>query len=235
MEEIRNSFKKVKEDFSLMEKEIFYLKKELFETKALLIEVCEALSRLDISFNHLKQIQTQKRFFEGETSNFKTDMASFKARNGVILGISKGNEGVQTDRQTDRQTDNLPEKSAFFKEEELPVKEKQSFEEALVILNSLDNLKKEIRRKFKKLTPQEMLVFSAIYQLEEEKGFSDYKSLSLKLNLTESSIRDYVRRIILKGIPLKKSKENNKEVRLYISENLKKAVSLDTILKLIEI
>ncbi|MDP3966465.1 MAG: hypothetical protein Q8Q04_02960, partial [archaeon] len=123
-----------------------------------------------------------------------------------------------TDRQTDRQTDKKP-----------------SFEEVLGVLGSLDNLKKEVRLKFKKLTPQELLIFSAIYQLEEEKGFCDYKALSLRANLTESSVRDYVRRLILKGIPIEKSKENNKEVHLYVSKNLKKVASLDTILKLVDI
>ena len=112
---------------------------------------------------------------------------------------------------------------------------KDSFDNAIKILDSLDNIKKELRLKFKRLTDQEILVFSTIYQLEEEKGFSDYRSLSKKLGLTESSIRDYVSRIILKGIPVEKKKINNKSIQITISSNLKKIASLQTILQLREI
>ena len=110
-----------------------------------------------------------------------------------------------------------------------------SFEEFSGLLDSLDELKKEIRLKFKRLTDQEMVVFSAIYQMGEEKGFSDYKSLSKRLSLTESSIRDYIRRLIFKGIPIEKKKLNNKEIQLFVSESLKKIASLSTILKLIDL
>ena len=120
----------------------------------------------------------------------------------------------QTNRQTDKQTENTSIKSA------------------LEILNSLDSLKKEIRLKFKQLTDQEMIIFSAVYQFDEENGFSDYKSLSQRLNLTESSIRDYIGRLIKKGIPVEKTKLNNKNIRLTLSKNLKNVVSLSTILQL---
>jgi len=76
------------------------------------------------------------------------------------------------------------------------------------------------------------LVFSTIYQLEEENGFADYKSISEKINLTESSVRDYVSRIIKKGISVEKKKLNNKNIQLIISNNLKKIASLPTILQL---
>ena len=71
--------------------------------------------------------------------------------------------------------------------------------------------------------------------MEDETGFADYKSLSQKLNLTESSIRDYVGKLIKKGIPVDKNKLNNKIVCLNISKNLKNAVSLQTILALREL
>ena len=96
----------------------------------------------------------------------------------------------------------------------------------------MDSLKKEIRLKFKRLTEQEILVFSTIYQLDEKYGHGDYKILSQKLNLTESSIRDYVGRLIKKGIPVDKIKVKNKYIQLKISKNLKKIASLSAILQL---
>ena len=133
------------------------------------------------------------------------------------MEISIGNQGVQTNRQTDKQTNRQTE---------------NTLDNAFEILDKLDSLKKEIRLKFKRLTNQEMRVFSAIYQLEEEKGHSDYKTLSKKLNLSESSIRDYIRRLLVKEIPLDKIKVNNKEVKINISQSLRKMASLNTIIKL---
>ena len=127
-------------------------------------------------------------------------------------------------RQTDRQTDKIEENNYKSRE--------NSIDDAVEILNSLDNIKKEIRLKFKKLTNQELLIFSTIYQLDEERGYSDYQTLAKKLNLTESSIRDYVGRIIKKGISINKNKINNKNIQLSIPQNLKKIATLSTILQL---
>lgn len=110
--------------------------------------------------------------------------------------------------------------------------EQSTMNNALEILNSLDSIKKEVRFKFKKLTDQEMSVFSALYQLGEENEIANYRSVSRRLNLSESSIRDYVGRLMKKGIPIEKKRINNKTIHLKISEDLKKIATLPTILKL---
>jgi DNA-binding transcriptional regulator LsrR (DeoR family) len=56
--------------------------------------------------------------------------------------------------------------------------------------------------------------------------------ISQKLGLSESSIRDYTHKIIKKGVPLIKIKENNKKVTLSVAQDLKKIASLQTILAL---
>jgi len=233
MDEIKNAFRKVKEDFDDLNKKFIEMKDEIFQTREGLIEVINSICFLNNKFNSFKdkEIKTEEEQFKSVFTENKTNPLHFKLRNAQNLGISIGNEGVQTDRQTDRQTN-----KRLFSEGEIPSwKDQNSFEEFSGLLESLDGLKKEIRLKFKRLTNQEMVIFSAIYQMEEEKGFSDYKSLSNKLSLTESSIRDYVRRLIFKGIPLEKKKINNKEIRLFVSKSLKKIASLNTILKLIEL
>jgi len=103
------------------------------------------------------------------------------------------------------------------------------------IFNSLDSIKKQIRIKFKKITPQEMLVFSTIYQLEEQQFVVDYSLIAAKTKLSESSIRDYVQKLVKKGIPVDKTKENNKKITLSVHPDLKKIASLNTILQLREI
>ena len=172
--------------------------------------------------------------------------------------FSSGNEGVPTDRQTDQQTDTKRKNSLISNQkftskiEEVPLKsipittkiEKNSdfdyfienstnpIDNAAKILDSLDSIKKEIRLKFKRLTPQEMTVFSTIYQMEEETEQVDYKILAKKLSLTESSVRDYIGRLIKKGIPVEKKRINNKTILLSVSSNLKKITSLSTIIQL---
>ena len=108
-------------------------------------------------------------------------------------------------------------------------------EEVSKLLNSLDDIKKDLRHKIKRLTNQEMEVFSTIYELEE-KGFTvDYSLIAEHLSLTESSIRDYIQRLLRKGIPIGKTKENNKRILLYIPNDFKKIATMQTILQLREL
>ncbi len=104
------------------------------------------------------------------------------------------------------------------------------------MLDSLDNIKKEIRLKFKRLTTQEMVVFSKLYTLEERNiPKITYRTLSLELDLSESSIRDYTNKLIKKGIPIEKIKQNNKTILLKISKDLKNIVTLSKIIQLREL
>ncbi len=235
MDSVKEAFQKVKQDIdflslSLQEanKDISFLSEEIKKINENLEKIANNLAlsnptnnQFNSTFQHINptdstQIQHINQLFK-----------PLKDENSVF---SIGNDGVPTDKQTNRQTDRQVQKSPF-----LDKKNENSMENTLQILNSLDSLKKEIRLKFKHLTEQELAVFSAIYEFDDEIGFSDYKSLSLKLNLTESSIRDYVGRLVKKGIPVEKRKIRNKNIKLNISQNLKNIASLQTILSLRDI
>jgi len=222
MENIKNSFLKIGEDIFYLNEELEYLKQEFGEMNEKISEIHKIILNMPSEKN-----KTHKEGFQTKQAKNQTDKSLFKPLKGLNEGISIGNGGASTDRQTDRQTDKQVEEEGFSEE--------NSIDSAADMLNSLDNIKKELRLKFKRLTEQEMLIFSTIYQLDEEKGHSTYKDLSKKLNLTESSMRDYVRRLVLKGIPVIKSKVNNKEIHLNISPNLKKITSLNTLLELREL
>ncbi len=215
MDLVKEAFQKVKEDIESLKQELNSLKSDLSEINNKISQNNRGIP----STNNLK-IPTIRH-----TSS--THPYPFKALKPQKLHISIGNQGASTNRQTDKQTNRHTPVSYGTTE--------NSMENALDILDSLDNIKKEIRLKFKRLTEQEFLVFSSIYQFDEELGYSDYKLLSERLNLTESSIRDYVRRLIKKGIAVDKTKVNNKYVKLNISAKLKKIVSLPTILQLREL
>ncbi len=218
------------QDLTLFEKEISYLKYD-FQVLTSKINRLEERIEKESSFNFKEKIifleeqietiknefSTKKSVFEIKEERDKTQKEIIKPLKDKIWGISIGNEGVKTDRQTDRQTDKT---------------NKNEFEMALETMGSLNYLKEEIKLKFQKLTPQENLIFAMIYQLEEGKNKCTYSLLSSKLNLSQSVIRDHVRRIIGKGIPLEKEKINNKEINLKVNSSLKKMLSLNSFLDL---
>ena len=226
MDYIKEAFNKVKQDMDFLKEDLNNLKNELKETRELMIKICENVQEITNQIDqthHLMNLQKEqitKEINPAHHKNIPADNSFFKPLNGQNQQFSTGNCGVPADRQTNQQTDRQVEKS---------------IENAVEMIKSLDNLKKEISKKFKKLTDQEWLVFSAIYQFDEERGYSDYRMLSDKLNLTESSIRDYVARLIKKGISINKNKLNNKNVQLKISPSLKQIASLSTILALREV
>ena len=235
MEEIKKAFQKVKKDMDFLYTEFQNLKSELSETRGEMIRVCQILKQINKETQKTPKKISPTNNIQKPTlpTNNPTHKTLFKPLKTQNIAISTGNQGASTDRQTDRQTDN---KQVFEqKNEEKSGKAENSIDNAARILDSLDSIKKEIRLKFKRLTDQEILVFSTLYQVDEEKGPTDYKTLAKRLNLTESSIRDYIGRLIKKEIPVDKKRINNKMIQLSVSKNLKKIASLPTILQLREI
>src|SRR3989344_1308104 len=109
----------------------------------------------------------------------------------------------RTLRQTDNQTDTKTQPQNTQTQPEIRQTDRQTqevrlnrgetdkitdIEKVSEILNSLDTIKKDLRQKFKKITPQEMLIFSTIYQLQEKGINSSYSLLSQKTGLSESPV-----------------------------------------------
>ncbi len=210
MDLIKEAFKNVKEDMD-------FLFQELQEIKRTLSEITTQLAK------------DSPDLVKNPTSNNSSiENLPSKPSKTSISQFSTGNQGVPTNQQTNQQTNQHPPISPGNTEI-------TNIHKVSEILSSLDELKKEVRFKFKKLTNQEMLIFSTIYQLEEEGFVVDYNTISNKLNLSEISIRDYVRKITKKGIPLNKLKENNKKIVFSIPQDLKKIASLNTIISLREL
>jgi hypothetical protein len=207
MDQIKDAFNKVKQDIDFLYDELQEIKRTLNDIK---------LMQTDRQTNptHPHIIPTHK---QTPTHNYAPQAQ--KSPNSLI---SIGNQGVPTDRQTNQQTDRQTENTS--KNDKISHLRRVS-----EIVESLDSLKQEVRIKFKKLTTKEMLIFTTIYQLEEQGMQVDYSLISEKLMLSESSIRDYVGKITAKGIPLNKAKQGNKKVFLSIPEDLKRIATLNTI------
>ena len=214
MDPIKEAFNKIKQDINSLKEEILSLKKEIHEIKS------------------LKENSTDSSQNSTDSSQNSTDSFPDLASNPQILRISTRNQGVSTDRQTDRQTDRHTIKHPSNPPD---LSNQDSFNDALEFFNRLDSIKKEIRIKFKKLTNQEFLIFSTVYQFDEDKKDPDYSLISKRTGLTESSIRDYIQRLIKKEIPIEKIKIKNKKVVLHIKKDFKELISLSNLLKLREI
>ncbi|MGC9309234.1 MAG: helix-turn-helix domain-containing protein [Candidatus Nanoarchaeia archaeon] len=237
MDPIKQAFSKVKQDIAELKQELNKLKQELKQITTQQTQNQEKIylkppQNQENSPTHNTQ-QTDK---QTHNSNNPTHIPTYnypsQALKTLNLPISTGNRGVPTDKQTNRQTDRHIQ-NPTHNQEITKSQQSNDFEQARQALDSLDNIKKGIRRKFKRLTQQEMLVFSTLYSFEEQ-GQTDitYKILANHLNLSESSIRDYINRLINKGIPIIKTKQNNKQIILSISQDLKNIASLSTISKL---
>ncbi len=225
MDPVKEAFQKVKEDIAFLKSELESIKRTLNQ-------------------NTTQQSNQQTNQHTTPTVNnvqtpFPTKDLALEAQKSKISNISKGNEGVPTNQPTNQQTNQhpmisignllIPDKSQQIPQNNVELTNLQRVSE---ILESLDELKKEVRLKFKRLTEQEMSVFSTIYLLEEQGFTVDYSLLAQKLNLSEISIRDYVRKILKKQVPLNKMKEDNKKIILSVPKDLKKIASLNTIVQL---
>jgi len=260
MEPRQEAFFRIKDDISLLKEAIFELKNEL---EALKEQVNTEFCAKNMNFSqdyyptHPEKTPTHTQQYPLTPTHFPTLPQETGGLRSPKNTFSTGNRGVPTvnptDKPTHQQTNiyegNLSE-NHFLAPSDTPIKHLSKplsldFERASELLASLDSLKREIRLKFKQITEQEMVVFSTLYSMEEayfassplssEAPEISYKTLAKTLNLSESSIRDYVNRLIFKGIPIIKTKKNNKKIYLSISPELKKMASLSTIIKLREL
>jgi hypothetical protein len=240
-ENLQNSFQKIKEEMNALNEEISFLKKQLSQTNKSLNYLNQYLSKhLSLSSTSISTSTTDnQQIVKNPAQN-----PSYNLEVSPKSPVSIGNEGVPADSQQTVSRHILSENelkspslsttpSSSTNRVEPVDKTKNSLNLDISNLSTiLEDLKKELKQKFKNLTNQELLIFSLIYTLNEEKSEVTYKDISIKANLTESSVRDYISRLEHKGIPLIKEKKNNKMVVLKIPEELKHISTLDNLTKL---
>lgn len=218
---IKESFFKMREDMLYLEQELIILRQEIQEIKQILYSNIPPAQDRHTTHNTTDNLQN----YSLESQNFHSSIR---------------NEGVPTDRQqTDRQHINTLKRTleavpqAQEKIQEIPeTRQLSDISSVSNISNIIHNLKKDLGEKFKTLTKKEFLIFSILYTLEEELGKVTYSDIAQRIGLTESSIRDYIIRLINKGIPIIKEKLNNKVVILKIPKELKDISTLDKLSRL---
>jgi hypothetical protein len=253
-DKIKEAFTKAKQDIDSLKSDFYYINQDIQDIKQTLNALLEyetiqqTNQQTHIPTNqHINPAQNEQN---SSFQHVPTNEHAHYALKEHFKSSSTGNDGVPTNQPTIQQTNQHPHishgnslkndqflsdrtrENHFLSPENKKIDKISHLEQVSSVLSTLDNIKKELRTKFKKLTQQEMLVFSTIYSLEEQDFIVDYSILARKLSLSEISIRDYVHKLIKKGIPLIKSKEDNKKITLSIAQDLKKIASLNTILTL---
>jgi len=219
MDPIKEAFSKIKEDIKT-------LRNEILELKFQITQQTDNQTHKQTNPTHISTQIAQQTDNQTHKQPYITHILPIESPYRPNSTSSIGNEGVQTNKQTDKQTHQQthnPTRTTHPSE----------FKQANNILESLDSIKKGIRLKFKRLTPQEMLVFSTLYTLEEKNNTEiTHRTLANQINLSESSIRDYINKLTKKGIPIEKIRQNNKIILLKTSQDLKNIATLATIQRL---
>jgi predicted transcriptional regulator len=195
MDPIKEAFSKIKQDILDLNSSLDLLNQQMSDIKRTLNQQTNQHVNATI---HTENPTNQQTHFN------KTPQYVLKQ---PYTRNSTGNEGVPTDRQTNQQTD------------------KHIKNELVEAVESVQFIRDTLQTTFLNLTKQEREVFLTIYELEEHGFTVDYPMVAAQLKLTESSIRDYVLKLIRKGVPVQKSKENNKKIILSIAAELKKIAS----------
>ncbi|MEK6890043.1 MAG: hypothetical protein AABX35_02545 [Nanoarchaeota archaeon] len=241
-DKIKDAFQKVKQDIEDLKYSLNTITTELYDLKLILNEINRNSSNKPINqqtdTQHIPQINHINPT-DGLNEHYNYPLEALKDPN---TRFSTGNRGVPTNRQTNQQTDRhmilqgkIEEKAHINTQNPLQSTQIDRLQMISQALESLDSIKKELRHQFKQLTAQEMLVFSTIYQLEDEGFTVDYPIIASKLSLSESSIRDYVIKINKKHLLISKIKQNNKKIILKIPSQLRQLASLQTLLTLREL
>jgi len=234
MDPIKNAFLKIKNEIELLKNEILELRFQIKQVQILQNKTPQQTNNQTYIQTNPTHISTQTPQQTNNQTYIQTNPTHILQVKGLYdknLSSSIRNKGVPTNKPTNTQTNQQTQYT--LKNQNIYTSE---FSQAKNILESLDHIKKGIRIKFKQLTPQEMLVFSTLYALEEEKNSeTTYRTLAQKIGLSESSIRDYINKLTKKGIPVEKIRQNNKIIILKISQDLKKIATLDTIQNLREL
>ncbi len=149
-----------------------------------------------------------------------------KSQNNQILALLEEIKGLKLSKMTNLGV-NLIKKEPLESRDSIGRKGVQSINHSTVnqSLNnqSLDiiQFKENLPAILEKVSRQEFLTFLMVYQLEEQIGRVSYDSVAKGLNLTTSCVRSYVSTIIKKGLPVVKTRYNNKITILSIPPEIR--------------
>ena len=207
---IKESFRRVKEHMALLEKELRADREFIIVLNSTIEQLNSRVRILEDKLDNKEQI-IEKEFIDKvnkpkiedlENNNLIIEEKEAISNSGMVSPSER--KGYLATRQ--RHLDTL---STPFRH---PGTHNIDFEE----------LKAGLNKAFLSLTNREFKVFSAIYTLEEQnKGPVTYQELAQFLDLSSSSIRDYISELIRKGTPIMKEKNRNGMAYISVSKEFR--------------
>ncbi len=235
-ESIKLAFSKVKSDIEVLQNEILSSKQAIQEGK-------ETIESLKSKISELKEILIELKS-QFSTGNEGVQSINHSTINQSLAEHSKSFRSRSPNWSFSSKTANNQEEQAKHSEEWTERSEKQTkhseewTEHSKDLRNSnqstmqqapirsstfskVRELNEALSKTFQSLTNQEFKVFLTIYQLEDERGKATYNDLALKTSLTSGCIRGYVSSLILKGTPIVKTRQKNRQASLTIDNSFR--------------
>jgi len=231
---------RLKEEVKLLQEELFILKKEIEDLRQEL--------RVIIKPNYMNESSIGN---EGVPADQPTHKPSFNTPLFPVDGIYSGDSSTSSHnpahipthlqhigRKIQQITSRIPNRITPEMVEEILAE--QMPKRQIIDKNSpiadlagiMNTLKADLKAKFRSLTGQEFYIFSVLYTVEKSQDMVTYIDIAKHTGLTSSSIRDYIQRIIRKGIPIAKEKLNNKVTMLRVPPELRNLATLDNLMRL---
>jgi len=234
-DKVKASFDKVREEMWLLKQELTEIRHELSELRVDLSDLkAQDLTRElpPIKPNFITQISSGNK---GVPADRQTDTPTFDTPSFPVDGTptTLGKTPAHIPAHSSTHPQHILAKLQHFDTSLDKNLQKITKTQQINELSGLiDTLKNDLQKKFKSLTKQEFYVFSVLFTLDKNQPQTTYQDLAVSTNLTSSSIRDYIQRIIKKGIPITKEKLNNKLTILKIPSELRNLATLDSLIRL---
>ncbi len=226
-EKLKQAFSRVKKDFESINEKIEKLEVRLDTQTSKINEIWPKINEIleEIKSKNKEfpeenfSDQALKRLSEraSERASERLSASKFKQENGVLKLIndnydtSTGNEGAK--RLSASLSDQASTKRALSERASERLSASLSDQKTTAnqhLDKDLEELKQKLDSIFFKLSKQELKLFLLIYQLGDDEIPSTTKTLSSKMQLSESCVRAYLSSLFNKKVPIEKFRVNNK-------------------------
>ena len=212
-ETIKASFRRAKEHIGALEAEIRANREFIISQN----------KQFNLLNSQIQALQDQIMALEELKPTFSNDLTLTKGPNMADLVENKAKKGANKPGLSFEGEDSIGNEGVSLDGYSLPGYSLPGY--SLDIQAFKDNLSTVLS----KLSRQEFLTFLTIYQQEDQKGKVTYGSIAQELNISAGCVRTYVSGLIRKGLPVVKTKFNNKLILLSIPSeirglNLKKKI-----------
>lgn len=226
-EKVKSSFEKVKEEINLLRTELLDLRKEIVILQGIKTNFREETHNIKTNFNNQSSIGNK-----GVPTNQQTNTSLDNTPSFPVDGISSIGSSTPAHNPADNPTHPQHIREIIPQTNTSSTQNNEKTDNITDLNALIETLKIDLKKKFKSLTKQEFYIFSILYSIDKAQNMTTYQDLAVRTGLTASSIRDYIQRIVRKGIPIIKEKQNNKLVTLKIPSELRNLATLDSLMRL---